>query len=184
MAYPIYSQREINPDYLIMTKKSANDPVLNWLEDLLKNSAEDSSSGLFDDDLPKRGTPLRRVMESNGILTSDQRARYETYDSANPGCSPDNPIMIEETDGYVHLEYELLEFILRPAPYRFVDYKVEKQSLVQVGDRHLDSLKVRIYSHPIMHQDADGKFVIPEPEFLGTEEYWFDITAGYNARAI
>ena len=34
-----------------------------------------------------------------------------------------------------------------------------------------------------MRQDADGKFVIPEPEFLGTEEYWFDITAGYDAMA-
>ncbi len=166
-----------------MAKKSANDPDLNWLEDLLRNSTDESPADLFDDDLPEQGTPLRRVMESNGILTSDQRARYETYDPANLGCSPDNPIIIEETDEYVHLEYELLEFILRPVPYRFVDYKVEKQSLVQKGDRHLDSLKVRIYSHPIMRQDADGKFVIPEPEFLGTEEYWFDITAGYDAMA-
>ena len=136
---------------------------------------------VFDDGLPLAGSPLRAVMEANGILTFEQRARYESYDTANPGCSPENPIVIDQTDDYVHLEYELLEQILRQSPYRFVDYEVVKQCFRMHGERALDVLTVNVYTHPIMRMNDDGNFIMPEREFLGTEDYWFDVTAGYTS---
>jgi len=66
---------------------------------------------LDDDDLdeqPKEGTPLYTVMKSNGILTPEDRKKYHKYDTDNLGCRIEKPILIEETEDYVNLEYEIL----------------------------------------------------------------------------
>lgn len=125
-------------------------------------------------------TSLRSILKANGILTSEQQARYATYDTANPGCSPEHPIIIDEPDNYVHMEYELLELLLRPSPYRFVDYELEQQRLIHQNGRALDMLRVRVFTHPLPKKGADGRWELPEPVFLGTEEYWFDISVGYE----
>ena len=133
------------------------------------------------DELPKEGTPLYNVMKANGILTSKERRVYERYDQSNLGCAMDRPVLIEETEDYIHLEYEILAYLLRPVPYRFVDYGLEEQRLICHEEKYLDALLVRVYTHPLLDMDENGNLIRPEPEFLGTEEYWFDITAGYNA---
>ena len=56
-----------------------------------------------------------------------------------------------------------------------------EQMLVGSGERYLDCLKVDVYTHPLISLGDDGVPFRPEREFLGTEEYWFDITAGFNA---
>ena len=142
----------------------------------------DNLDGEDDDflDGPREGTPLYAVLEENGILAAEGRSRYRSYDRSNRGCSEENPIVISVTEDYVDLEYQVLEHLLR-SPFRFVDYELEKQSLVGRGDRRLDVLAVRVYTHPIISMDRNGDIVQPEREFLGTEEYWFDITAGFDA---
>ena len=135
------------------------------------------------DDMPRQGTALYSVMSANGILTPQDRARYAEYDSANPGCSADNPIVIDipSDDVAVPLEYDLLNYLLRPVPYRFVDYEVEKQQIVHQGGRSLDVLTVKVYTHPLLSPDSSGGFILPERQFLGTELYWFDITSAFEA---
>ena len=149
--------------------------------------------GIFDDvidfddddlgDMPKEGTDLYSVMAANGILTLADRARYEEYDPANPGCSEDNPIVIDipSDEVAVPLEYDLLEYILRPSPYRFVDYEVERQQLVHRNGRSLDVLTVNVYTHPLLTFDSFDNPTRLERQFLGTELYWFDITAAFKA---
>ncbi len=139
---------------------------------------------LDDDDLdeqPKEGTPLHTVMKSNGILTPEDRKKYHKYDTDNLGCRIEKPILIEETEDYVNLEYEILEYLLRPVPYRFVDYEFEKQRLICHDGRYLDVLTVNVYTHPLLNMDENGDLCRSEPIFLDCEEYWFDITAGYTA---
>lgn len=139
----------------------------------------------FDDEdleeLPREGTPLYSVMMANGILSLEDRKRYHQYTPDNLGCCLDKPILIEETEDYVGLEYEILEYLLRPVPYRFVDYELEKQRLICHDGKYLDALTVKVYAHPLLDMDENGNFHRSEPIFLGTEEYWFDITAGYEA---
>ena len=139
----------------------------------------------FDDDdlgeLPREGSPLHTVMKANGILTPEDRKLYHQYAPDNLGCGLDKPILIEETEDYVRLEYEILEYLLRPVPYRFVDYELEKQLLICHNGKYLDARTVKVYTHPLLDMDENGNFHHSEPIFLGTEEYWFDITAGYEA---
>ena len=141
---------------------------------------EDDDDAFLDG--PREGTPLYAVLNENGILAVEARGCYEHYDRSNRGCSEDDPIVIGEIEGYVDLEYQVLEHLLR-GPHRFVDYELEKQSLVGRGTRRLDVLTVKVYTHPIISMDGYGNITRPEREFLGTEEYWFDITAGFNAIA-
>lgn len=162
-------------DYLKETKaKACRDDDPN-----LENNADDGEDDFFGD--PAEGTPLNEVMMSNGILTLEDRRRYARYDPANPGCSKDNPVFIDVTEDYVRLEYEILERLLRPVPFRFVDYKVEMQRLICCGERRLDVLTVKVYTHSQAEFKGDGSPVLPERKFLGTEEYWFDVTAGFEA---
>lgn len=149
-------------------------------EELLSDFKLDEDDNAFDDDLPEPDSPLYRVLQNNGIYHTKQRKIYEQYDISNIGCSVDNPIIINETEDYVRLEYELLEYILRPSPYRFVDYEVLGQSLMSENGRAIDKLVVEIYKHHILTHEELKNDVIPENEVLGTEYYFFDITAGFE----
>ena len=131
---------------------------------------------------PMEWTDLYSVMSANGILTPEDRARYAEYNPSNPGCSIDNPIVIDipSDDAVVPIEYDLLEYLIRPVPYRFVDYEVEQQQLVRRDGRSLDVLTVKVYTHPRLSIDPSGNIAMPERRFLGTERYWFDITAAFD----
>lgn len=115
------------------------------------------------------------------ILALKERAKYASYNPDNPGCSQNNPIVINETEGYVHLEYEILDALLRPIPFRNAEYVIVKQRLVSQGDRKLDAFTVNTYHSPAVDVDVDGCLVRGEPVLQSVEEYWFDITAGYDA---
>jgi len=149
--------------------------IPSWLEECLSNQ------DLCDlDDLPEKDTPLRRVMEANGILTSEQRSVYASYDESHLGCNIERPIIIDEIEEYVQIEYELLEYILHPFPHRFVDYELNKQKTVIHDGRVLDILTVKVYSHPLAFFEKKSEVKTQDKEYLGQEEYWFDITAGYR----
>ena len=131
------------------------------------------------DDCPREGTALHALMVANGILTVQDRKKYAEYNPDNLGCSIEKPIVVGEAGDYVHLEYELLEYLLRPVPYRYVDYEVVAQRLICRDGKYFDALTVKVYSHPSLQRCENGVFMRPEPIFLGTEEYWFDVTVGF-----
>jgi len=149
------------------------------LDDILKSFNPDENP--FDDELPEPDTPLYRVMVQNNIYHTKQRKVYAEYITSNLGCSSMNPIVINEIDDYVHLEYELLEFLLRPSPYRFVDYEVLRQALISENGRAIDKLTVEVSKHPLLSFEEVCSGYEPPKEVLGIEEYYFDITEGYMA---
>ena len=155
--------------------KDSQWPIPSWLEECLSNQAPCDL-----DDLPEKDTPLRRVMEANGILASEQRSVYASYDESHLGCNIERPIIIDEIEEYVQIEYELLEYILRPFPYRFVDYELYKQKTIIHDGRVLDVLTVKVYSHPLALFEKKREMKEQSKKYLGQEEYWFDITEGYR----
>ena len=108
-------------------------------------------------------------------------ARYAHYDTANPGCNAENPIVISPSEDYEEDEVLELESMLRPIPYRYVDYEVVKQRLESMGDRRIDHVTVRVSTHPLLTDDGDGNLYLPTPRFLGYEDYWFDIPGYLSA---
>ena len=111
----------------------------------------------------------------------DNLARYARYDTANPGCNAENPIVISPSKDYEEEEVLELESMLRPTPYRYVDYEVVKQRIESKGDRRIDHVTVRVSSHPLLTDDGDGNLYLPTPRFLGYEDYWFDIPGYLSA---
>lgn len=89
------------------------------------------------------------------------------YDKHNKGCNLNDPFLIEQIDNYVHLEYCLVYVFLEFQSY---SYKVEfeQQELIAQGDRKIDHLIFKV-----QHTPDDEDFQI--------ENYYFDITAGYDA---
>ena len=75
-------------------------------------------------------------------------AQYAEYDTANLGCSPDHPFVI-------------------PMP-------ANPEHLNQDG-RTIDHIRVRVCTHPLLTEDADGSLYLPDRQFLGYEDYWFEI---------
>lgn len=152
----------------------------NDLEEILKNFESDDNP--FDDDLPEPGTPLYRIMRDNNIYHTKQRKIYERYNTSNLGCNINNPIVINETEKYVHLEYELLEYIMRPTPFRFVDYEVMSQELLSDNDKCIDKLTLEVSKHPLLSLEELENISEPVKEVLGQEDYFFDISVGINRR--
>lgn len=108
-------------------------------------------------------------------------ARYARYDTANPGCSPEKPIVIAPSRDYKEAELRELESLLRPIPYRYVDYEVSEQCVRVRNGRWIDHVRVRVSTHPLLTEDADGELYLPKMRFLGYEDYWFDIPGYISA---
>ena len=106
-------------------------------------------------------------------------AQYAEYDTANLGCSPDHPFVIPMPANPEHLfeddEELLLERVLRPIPYRYVDYEVAEQKTLNLDGRTIDHIRVRVSTHPLLTEDQDGYLYLPDRQFLGYEDYWFEI---------
>ena len=117
------------------------------------------------------GTPLWKVLSENDLLTPEGLASYGEFRVENRGSSMENPLVISETDDYVHLEYELLDYLLQ-GPARFVTYRVLMQSLYEKDGRSYDALKVEVTD---LDKLLDGE------ECSSEETWWFDITAGFEA---
>lgn len=140
----------------------------------------------IDDPLPVDPEDLDELAEDETLLLenfleydpSSERARYATWDPANPGCSEANPLVVPDRRGVRDREDALLEGLLRTIPHRYVDYELERRVGTVRNGRHLDRCTVRVYTHPLLAEGADGRPYLPERRYLGTEDYWFDVTAG------
>lgn len=153
------------------------EPPVTWL------NPEDETATLMDEDelCVERAEEDRLVDAFLECEENEDRARYARYDTANPGCNPDNPIVIPPSKDYEDDESLALETILRPIPYRYVDYEVVEQR-VQVRDgRKIDHVRVRVSTHLLLTEDADGELYLPKKRFLGYEDYWFDIPGYVSA---
>ena len=80
------------------------------------------------------------------------------------GNEEEHPIVITETDGYVHLEYVITDILFQ---LKNLEAKMTAQQCISVGDKKLDRLCFEVKSA----QDKKPKEM----------EVYFDITAGCNA---
>lgn len=103
-----------------------------------------------------------RIFYDNNIDLFDLLLRNDG--ALNIGKDEKRPIVIAETEGYIHLEYVVSEVLSR---LKNLESKLISQQLISVGDRRLDRLCFEVKSG----KDA-------EPEDM---EVYFDITAGYKA---
>lgn len=92
----------------------------------------------------------------------------ESLNSELPiGYDEEHPIVIKETDGYVHLEYVITDILFR---LKNLESKMISQHFNMVGDKKLDQLCFEVKSA----QDKKPREV----------NVYFDITAGFDAMAI
>ena len=152
----------------------APDPFLN---------PEDDTEILMDDDeLCVELHGEERLVDAFLDWDDDEEsARYARYNPANQGCSEQNPVVIDRKVDYYEDEEVALEVLLRPIPYRYVDYEVVDQHIERRGDRYIDHVTVRVSTHPLLTEDPDGEFYLPARKVLGTEEYWFDLPGWVSA---
>jgi len=80
------------------------------------------------------------------------------------GNDMEHPIVITETDGYVHLEYVITDILFQ---LKNLESKLVSQHCLSVGDKKLDRLCFEVKSV----QDTKPREM----------DVYFDITAGYNA---
>lgn len=83
--------------------------------------------------------------------------------SLHIGNDKEHPIVITETDGYVHLEYVITDILFQ---LKNLDSKMISQHCLSVGDKILDLLCFEVESA----QDKKSEM-----------DVYFDITAGYDA---
>ena len=103
-----------------------------------------------------------RIFHDNNINVSEL---LNTKDGLLPiGNDEEHPIVITETDGYVHLEYVVAEILFKA---KELESKMVSQSFNMVDDKKLDRLRFEVKS-------AHDK----KPREVNM---YFDITAGYDA---
>ena len=103
-----------------------------------------------------------RIFHDNNINVSEL---LNTKDGLLPiGNDEEHPIVITETDGYVHLEYVVAEILFKA---KELESKMISQSFNMVDDKKLDRLRFEVKS-------AHDK----KPREVNM---YFDITAGYDA---
>lgn len=86
---------------------------------------------------------------------------YSNYDANARGCNLENPFIIDEKEGYVGLEYEVIGWILETArgeecQWRLLKQRLYSQTAEDGSQRQIDELLLSV----------DGQ----------EETYYFDIT--------
>ena len=89
---------------------------------------------------------------------------YTEAGSLHIGNDKEHPIVITETDGYVHLEYVITDILFQ---LKNLESKMTTQQCISVGDKKLDRLCFEVKSV----QDTKPREM----------DVYFDITAGCNA---
>jgi hypothetical protein len=89
---------------------------------------------------------------------------YSEEGALHIGNDEEHPIVITETDGFVHLEYVITDILFQ---LKNLDSEMISQQCISVGDKKLDRLCFEVTS-------AQDK----KPRKM---DVYFDITAGYNA---
>lgn len=101
---------------------------------------------------------------------------YAQYDPSRKDCNPDDPFVITETEGYVHIEYVMLDALCdgeyRPNHHRA---DIKKQSLRSIDGRMMDVVEVEVTELTLSYNSEIELHVI------GTETYYFDITNGFRS---
>ena len=108
-----------------------------------------------------------QTFRDNGLDDPESLVAYSSYSIRNKGCNPDNPVVINDTGMYVHLEYcivRILDF-LNTEDDRSMRRK--RQSLESRGGRHIDHLCFTV------------SYLGDKPDTY--EDYYFDITTGFDA---
>ena len=102
-----------------------------------------------------------RIFYDNNIDV--QELLYSEEGALHIGNDEENPIVITETDGYVHLEYVITDILFQ---LKNMESKMTAQHSLSVGDKKLDRLCFEVKSA----QDKKSKEM----------DVYFDITAGYD----
>ena len=172
--------REDSPDALRKSGKAdwlLPQDTVSWL-----NPEDEPFPSMDEDVVYVEQAEENRLVDAFLDSSEDETlARYARYDTANPGCSPENPIVIAPSRDYKEDELRELESILRPIPYRYVDYEVAEQRVRARNGRWIDHVRVRVSTHPLLTEDSDGELYLPKRRFLGYEDYWFDIPGCVSA---
>ncbi len=103
-----------------------------------------------------------RVFYDNNIDVSE--LLYSEDGALHIGNDKEHPIVITETEGYVHLEYVITDILFQ---LKNLESKMISQQCLSVGDKKLDRLCFEVKS-------AQDK----KPMEMNV---YFDVTAGYNA---
>ena len=103
-----------------------------------------------------------RIFYDNGIDVLDLLDKGDGV--FNIGNDEEHPIVITETDGYVHLEYVITDILFQ---LKNLESQLTSQYCISVGEKTLDQLSFEVKSA----QDKKPKEM----------DVYFDITAGYNA---
>lgn len=103
------------------------------------------------------------LLDENKIVLADYA---EVYDVGHKGCHADDPIVINDIEDYVEIEYAIAEGLLGVWTNRQCRFHLLGQRLMRCGNRKIDCLTYRV-EHP------SGDIV--------EESYYFDITAVFEA---
>ena len=98
------------------------------------------------------------TLKANGMLDGHNR-RID----GDKGFRPDDPVVIDETEEYVHLEYSILNVFFWNIPHEVM---IQRMMMTNTG-RTIDELVVSVQDNP----GGDGREVT----------VYFDVTAGFNA---
>jgi hypothetical protein len=132
--------------------------ALDWLGKILEAERSYYGFDMSEDEswpLDADTDQALEILDENDICV--ESGKYESYDPNNKGCNIDDPIVITRTEGYVPLEYLVIEFLVSPREMMPV-----KQALMKDEGRSIDIITV----------DVAGQ----------EQEYYFDVTAGLKAK--
>jgi len=121
------------------------------------------------DDYDTPSTNVGHIIWLGYILNENKMALEDymgDYNRNNIGCNVDAPIVINKANNYIRKEYCLAEGLLTEWTSRKRRFKLLSQRLLSVNGRKIDCLTYKVCA-------PDGK--------ITTEEYYFDITVGYEA---
>ena len=112
---------------------------------------------------------LERIFKDNGIDSIDAMEAFETIEAFPHGLSEDNPFVIKEEENYVHLEWSMIEILLDRVD---MERRFCKQGVRTVNGRTIDCLTFKTW--PSFDDE-------PETSDENMKNFYFDVTAGYNA---
>lgn len=149
-----------------------NNPRHIAFHEALKRSRENHMATTFQFDLNEdveTVLALVKAFTDNGINSWRQLYHRKECNTELIGCSEDKPLVINDTEDYVHLEYCLADELVFT---RTMAKKCIKQELFDQDQRKIDCLTYKVWPEG---QDE------PNDTSASVEKYYFDITAGYKA---
>ncbi len=153
------------------TETNQESPYQIALREALKRCRESHLAITLKIDFNESKEDIQAIIQclaDNGIYSYKQLYERKHYDTTMVGCGNDNPFLLNEKENYVHLERSIADLLLS---VRDIDHTLVRQKLIREGDRKIDVLSFKVWPHEE-----------EEPELTNgnTENYYFDITKGYD----